>query len=147
MSIQYGSQSCQNIGADMHSRKPWPPDKNPLHPSALRFKDVHPGAEFLVFNIYDGVTKRGRFVTKIAVRNGRYRVTAQLSDGKREFCYLEDMGIVSRPNGFSTSYFTVRANREHLLPPVIQRPSSNPFAGKCAHTKPQPHRCGFNDHY
>jgi len=98
-------------------------DRSPLHASALRLKDVHPGVEYIKFNRYYGIMERGvflstPFVTEPAPHMGHklmVRVSGRSRGSRKGF--LGDMGITPySPGRWNEANFTIRASKEHLLP-------------------------------
>lgn len=117
--------------------------RSPLHPSAMRINDVHPGVSFIRFNIYGGIVSRGRFLTgpmrgdtvtpfgpPVALGTGSMLVAwAIVPDFRRPVAlWLTDMGIINWVHGYwDPEVFTVKANKEHLLPAVLARPRPQRF--------------------
>ena len=95
-------------------------DRSPLHPSALRLQDVHPGVEFIQFNRYLGILTRSTFLSTPFVEDEGYGKILKARVLYRcpmfqEFS-LRDLGIVPYPYGWNKANFTIRASKEHLLP-------------------------------
>lgn len=109
-------------------------DRSPLHASALRLRDVHPGVQFVDFNTEMGIYTTGVFLSDPFV----IRYNTESDDPEITHCgvlvakartqygdtivYLEDSGIA--PYGFdengkpiwNEANVTVRANKAGLLP-------------------------------
>lgn len=97
--------------------KPWPADKSPLHPSALRLRDVHPGVAFRCFNKQLGYIDEGVFLGTPVVINGRLKVKVRYPRGWITMLSLADIGITPYSDrGWNGSNFTVAARKQHLLP-------------------------------
>ncbi|HSW80894.1 MAG TPA: hypothetical protein VLG40_00725 [Candidatus Saccharimonas sp.] len=111
--------------------KPWPADKNPLHPSALRVRDIRLGLKFVTFDIYAGVIMRGTFQSSTFVDahqnvNARACVNAMIARQGTNAARLVDLAYLgiarfggvsfSAGSGWSSTTFTVAVNKVHLLP-------------------------------
>jgi hypothetical protein len=107
----------------------YPPDKNPLHPSALRMRDMRLGKQVLVFNTQFGhVVHRGTIVREpyilrdelgsTLVVDIRAAGTGHVSDS-----FLADMGVVPYDGsfvwGWNPTNFTISAQKQHLLPQLV----------------------------
>lgn len=117
----------------MPQTKPRPVDKSPLHPSALRVRDVHPGVSYVTFHTEFGVIERGVFTSAPYVARmpglnytepwSALAAHVRTVNGKLDIVYLESIGIDrgAKPawrymDGFSPYQVTVRASKAHLLP-------------------------------
>lgn len=119
------------------TRKPHklPADKNPLHPSALRIRDLRPGRPITVFDPIYGV--QGHYIV-VSVpykeesypRHGCLKVRLRsLTTGDVIVMSLESMGILPsvRDGWRLISRFTIDRRKRHLLPsPAINRIPSFP---------------------
>lgn len=101
-------------------------NKNPLHPSALRINDVHPGVQFAMFNIARGIIEQGTFTSKPYVGSlfddGKQRdllVMYRSEHGYNSKYHLIDLGIVTNGAGhWNRHNFTIPLKKLHLLPSV-----------------------------
>lgn len=102
-------------------RRIQPFDKNPVHPSTLRLRDVHRGVTYAHFNPRVGLSM-GEFVSEPYVtRFGTIYVRVR-ENGRSDVRSLVDMGIVPiRDRWWYTPNYTVRASKIHLVPASLLR--------------------------
>lgn len=116
--------------------------KSPLHPSALRIKDLTPGRRIIRFNQRFGIlgeyfVKAKPYVKKFSYSSNpnetHFVVDLIETDGliQVEHHYLDDMGIIPYRHQWNRMNFTIDARKRHLLPeliPTLYRDSDDEFA-------------------
>ncbi len=96
--------------------------KSPLHPSALRLRDLRPGRRIIRFNIGFGVMGRLTVVADpyVSKKDGGALLKVRLCDesGHRKDLFLADMGVVPYEgcDYWNNRNLTIDARKEHLLP-------------------------------
>lgn len=119
-------------------------DKNPLHASALRLRDINPGRRIIKFNRELGIIGEfeivsrpffGYLATREEIKRNPHfcntlvrRFIVELHDttyGTRRPHSLRDLGVIpyDKPKEWNISNFVIDARKRHLLPERVQRPS------------------------
>ncbi len=107
-------------------------EKNPLHASALRLRDLTVGRHIIAFNIDLGIMGEYIVMSRPFVGDGMFGRTTMVSlrntqTGLADSHYTEDLGVTmylsddEQPNNYWNSVnFTIDHRKRHLLPkPLI----------------------------
>ena len=72
--------------------------RSTLHPRAMARDQVKPGVKYRTLDPHGRVIERGEFNSRPETIGNRLRVDVIIENGPKETHFLDDMGIVPRPN-------------------------------------------------
>jgi len=99
-------------------------DKSPLHPSALRIRDLHPGRRVIVFNRTNGIRFRATITSAPRIVDAKFLgrslcIKLRKDSGEALEETLRDLGVIPYSKEWNLTNFIVDARKEHLLPPAV----------------------------
>jgi hypothetical protein len=101
-------------------------DKSPLHPSALRLKDINPGRRITEVNLVVGRLYEYVVESRPFEENSSIKVSLrEVVSGARRDAFANDLGLIPYEHGVWNDIFVIDSHKAHLLREFDLSPRGN----------------------